>query len=217
MVIVAAPPNAKGPTFALPLSVTMLNAPTVPPVAPSVTVRRFVPEQLKSNVEELALKVKFVTVAWVHGAVAPEQLNVQVPFPIFNVLVVVPVFAKPPDPIVGELLLALRSRTQPVVDAVHADIVRLTILKFVFTVIVHVVPPTQVFASSVTESAEPGTDAPVAPPLVADHIAVLEPSHVHVVAQIAKRAAASAGFDMSENSKAARLKKYLFITAPRSL
>lgn len=60
-------------------------------------------------------------------------------------------------------------------------------------VMVQVTPPTQVAASSVTVSAEPGTEAPVAPPVDADHIAVDDASQVQVTVQTAKRDAAAAG------------------------
>jgi len=60
----------------------------------------------------------------------------------------------------------------------------------VLTVMVQVVPPTQVALSMITASALPGTDAPVTPPVVVDHIVVEEPFQVQVVTQTAKRLAA---------------------------
>lgn len=116
--------------------------------------------------------------------------SVNVPLPHFMFLVPAPL--KLINEALTLLLLTLKSKMHPVVDAVHAPAVMLLTARLALTVIVHVVPPTQVAASRVTSSAELGADAPVAPPDVADHIAVLELSHVHVVVQTAKRAAASA-------------------------
>jgi len=134
----------------------------------------------------------------------PVPMTVQVPLPILKVLVPVPVPLNEPDvdeePMVTLLLLALKSRMQPVVDAVQAPMVSDRIVGLVFTVMVHVVPPTQVAPSNITASADPGTEAPVAPPVVVDHIAVLTPSHVQFVAHTAKRLAASADSDSKQSA-----------------
>ena len=161
-------------------------------------------------VEVPALSVKFVAVPAFHGVDSDAELSVNVPDPIFNVRVPVPVRLNPVVELsVTLLLFALKSRTHPLVEAVQAPIVIEDTVTVVFTVIVQVVPPTQVAASSVTSSAELGTEAPVAPPLVADHIAVLDASQVQVVAHIANRAAASAENENAQNasSSAAILKK----------
>jgi hypothetical protein len=82
---------------------------------------------------------------------------------------------------------------QPVVDAVHAPMVNVaTEIVPANVVMVQVVPPTQVAASRITSSEDVGADAPVAPPLDVDHIAVDELFHVHVVVQTANLFAASA-------------------------
>jgi hypothetical protein len=97
----------------------------------------------------------------------------------------------PPETIVKFVLFVLALMMHPVVDAVHAPHVTLAIeIVPANVVMVHVVPPTQVPASSVTSSPEPGADAPVVPPLTVDHIAVDELSQVQVVLQTAKRDAA---------------------------
>lgn len=82
----------------------------------------------------------------------------------------------------------------PVVDAVQAPMVSEVIVHVPpkFIVAVHVVPPTQVAASSVTVSDAPGTLAPVAPPEEADHIEVSAAVIVHAVVHTKKREAASA-------------------------
>ena len=91
------------------------------------------------------------------------------------------------------VLFVLAAIMQPVVEAVHApQVIEEAEIVPANVVMVHVVPPTQVFASSVTSSPATGAEAPVAPPLVDAHIAVDVLSHVQVVAQIAKRAAACA-------------------------
>src|SRR5882762_10677254 len=143
-------------------------------------------------VELFAANVRLVVVAMFHAVAIP--LSVHVPLPIFRLRVPVPVPLNPPLAVsVTLLLLTLKSRMQPVVDAVQAPKVIDCTATVVLTVIVQVTPPTQVAASKVTVSAEPGTDAPVAPPVDADHIAVLAPSHVQVTVQTPNRDAASAG------------------------
>lgn len=148
--------------------------------------------RLVTTVELLALNVKFVIVVALISVPDVVLERVQVPLPILKVRTPVPVIdrAKPEGPIATLLLLTLKSRIQPVVDAVQAPIVREFSDRFAFTVIVQVVPLTQVFASSVTSSLPVGADTPVAPPEVADHIAVETLSQVQVVVQTAKRAAA---------------------------
>ena len=97
------------------------------------------------------------------------------------------------DKILKLVLLALASSMHPVVDAVHALIVSVrTLMVPEKVVMVQVVPPTQVAASRVRSSEEVGAEAPVAPPLVVDHIAVEVLSQVQVVEQTANRAAACA-------------------------
>lgn len=127
---------------------------------------------------------------------APEADSVYVPLPPVKVRVPAPVPLKPPLALRVMLLLALLSMTHPVVAAVQAPQVNCCIVGLVAAaiVIVQVTPPTQVAPSNITASPEPGTDAPVAPPVDVDHIAVLELSHVHVTVHTPNRLAASAGF-----------------------
>lgn len=160
------------------------------------------------RVDDPAFNVKLVVVTQFHGVPLPVLDMFHAPFPIFRVRVAVPVefnAAAAPES-VTLLLLMEKSRMQPVVEAVHALIVMEITVTFVLTVMVHVVPPTQVLASKITVSTLLGTDAPVAPPVVVDHIAVLDPSHVHVVEQMPKRFAASAGVKQA-NSNATRIRK----------
>lgn len=147
----------------------------------------------------------------------PVPVTVQVPLPIFNVLTPVPETLRLPPgrhcpQIVILLLFTLKSKIQPVVEAVQAPMVKLAMLGFVFTVMVQVVPPVQVAASKITLSTDPGTDAPVAPPLEVDHIAVDDASQVHVVGQMPKRLAALALH--VRTPKMNRLKSRRFITLP---
>jgi hypothetical protein len=138
-----------------------------------------------------ALKVKFVTVAQFHNVPPPVLVINIVPLPSFIVLVPVPVQLNEPA-MVQLLLLTELSNTQPLVDAVHAPpVIELTDM-FALIVMVHVTPPTHVFASRVTSSDDPGAEAPVVPPDVVDHIVVLELSHVHAAVHTANRATASA-------------------------
>ena len=99
---------------------------------------------------------------------------------------------------------------QPVVVAVQASILSDKIVKLVFTVIVHVTPPTHVAASRITASPDPGTDAPVAPPVVVDHIAVLDASQVQAAVQTAKRLAASAADGAIRHSEKGRKSEEVF-------
>lgn len=146
---------------------------------------------LTAKVADAQLSVRFVVVS--HDiAFAPVPVNENVPDPQLIVRVPVPLLFQPFVENVGLLLFVANCITQPEVEAVHAPVLSEDMLKLVFTVIVHVVPPTQVAASNVTSSPTPGTDAPVAPPDVVDHIAVLEPSQVHVVVHTAKRVACAA-------------------------
>jgi hypothetical protein len=102
---------------------------------------------------------------------------------------------------------------QPAVDAVQADIVRESIVMVPENVvIVQVVPPTHVAASSVTVSPATGADAPVAPPLVVDHIAVEVLSQVQVVVQTANRAAAWATSGAQHASARSKRPNSLFMT-----
>jgi hypothetical protein len=135
-----------------------------------------------------ALKVRFVVVVASHIVPFAVLVSENVPLPILNVRVPVPVILIVCA--VMLLLFTLKSTIHPVVDAVHAPIVIDVTFTVVLTVIVHVTPPTHVAASKVTVSPDPGTDAPVAPPLEADHIAVLDPSQVHAAVQTPKREAA---------------------------
>lgn len=77
------------------------------------------------------------------------------------------------------------------VEAVQAPKMIEEISRFAFGVMVQVVPPTQVAVSKIAVSVAPGTEAPGAPPLVVDHIAVDELSQMQVVVQTAKRLAAN--------------------------
>jgi hypothetical protein len=152
-----------------------------------------------------AANVRLVEIVPTH---VPTEDIVNVPLPSLIFLVPVPEILKLP-PIEKLLLLTLKSIIHPVVLAVHAPAVREVILAFVLTVVVQVVPPTQVAASKVTVSPEPGTDAPVAPPDEADHMAVLEPSHVQVVVQTAKREAASATSVLKQRRSRARNNRFI--------
>lgn len=114
--------------------------------------------------------------------------TVKVPLPSLTVLVPLPLSRKPVW-IVGLLLLTLKSRIHPAVVPVQPKVIERTV-KLVLTVIVQVVPPTQVAASKITASTPDGTDAPVAPPVVVDHMAVLAASQVQVVVHTANRLAA---------------------------
>lgn len=119
-------------------------------------------------------------------------------------------------------LLAEKSSTQPDVDAVQAPIVIdtsvLLALIVAATVAVQVTPPTQVAPSNITASPDAGIAAPVAPPVVNDHIPVLELSQVHVTVQTANLFTASAA-DGNANSvsSAAILRKCFMgmLTVPR--
>jgi hypothetical protein len=86
------------------------------------------------------------------------------------------------------VLLVSALITQPAVDAVQVPQVT-DLIEIVpeNVVIVHVVPPTQVAASIITSSVATGAEAPVAPPVDVDHIAVDVLSQVQVVVQTAKR------------------------------
>lgn len=165
-----------------------------------------------------ALKVRFVVVNMFHRVedTVGDPDSVHVPFPMLSVRVPVPdaLNGVVADVSVMLLLLALKSRTHPAVAALHAPIVKETIVGLVLTVMVQVTPPTQVAASNVTVSALPGTEAPVAPPVVADHMAVLEPSQVHVTVQTAKREAASAQVPPSRSASATIRYRSMFIAAP---
>lgn len=170
--------------------------------APPTTERLLVVVAAKSTVDVFVVNVMFVTVAKFQ-TVPDVPLTVHVPLPMRNVRVPVPALVALVA-IVTLLLLTLKSRMHPVVVPVHALNVRELMLIVAFGVIVQVVPPTQVLASKVTSSALVGAEAPVAPPDDADHIAVLELSHVHGVVQTAKRAAASAPVSASVKKNAAR-------------
>jgi hypothetical protein len=99
---------------------------------------------------------------------------------------------------------------QPVVDAVHAPIVRELTFKLALTVIVHVTPPTHEFASKVTVSADVGAADPGAPPDVVDQIEVLELSHVQVDVQATRnRAAASALKVESQRNRQHKIKRLI--------
>ena len=109
--------------------------------------------------------------------------------------IVVPVPVKDIEDSVMLGLLTLKSKMHPVVEAVQAPAVRLPkVVPLIVesTVIVQVTPPTQVAPSKIATSLAPGTEAPGAPPVVVDHIAVDVLSQVQAVVQIAKRLAASA-------------------------
>lgn len=142
---------------------------------------------VKLSTDEPGVSVIPTDVDMNHGV--PVPVIVQVPLPIFNARV------PPPEPSklsnVTLLLLTLKSRIQPVVDAVQAPIVIEMTLTVVLTVMVQVTPPTQVAAFKVTVSAAPGTEAPVAPPLEVDHMRVLDASQVQAAVHTAKREAAS--------------------------
>src|SRR5258708_7897022 len=147
----------------------------------------------------------------------PEEVeSVTVELPSFKVRVPVPLILKPAVS-ATLLLLTLKSRIQPVVVAVQAPIVSERIVKLVFTVVVQVVPPTQVAASKITASAAPGTEAPVAPPVLVDHIAVDEPSHVQVVVQTANRFAALATVVAKQRKNKARAKRRIMEVQPWSI
>jgi hypothetical protein len=104
---------------------------------------------------------------------------------------------------------------QPVVDAVHAphatDNAEIVPEK---VVMVQVVPPTQVDALIVTSSLAVGAEAPVAPPLVVDHIAVDVLSQIQVVVQTANRAAADASSGARNASARRKRPKSLFMVVP---
>lgn len=98
-------------------------------------------------VELFALKVRLVAPFWLKAAAVEER--VQVPFPIFKVLVPAPVLTKLP-PIVTLLLLVAKSKVPVKALIVSDSIDRLALLT------VTVPPPDD--PSKVTSSLEPGTD-----------------------------------------------------------
>jgi hypothetical protein len=119
-------------------------------------------------VELAALKVKLAPVLSMVDA-PPER--VKVPEPKFMVLTPAPLLVKLRDSVI-EGLLALKSR----VPVNNPQTMEVSVAPFIVESTVTVPPPDA--ASNVAVSAEPGTLAPPAPPVVADQCVVVVESHV---------------------------------------
>ena len=152
--------------------------------------------------------VNVILVIVVAVQTVPLPVTDHVPEPIFKVLVPVPEMLTTVTAML--LLLALKSKMQPAVDAVHAPIVSELMFKLALTVMVQVTPPTHEFASKVTASADVGAADPGAPPDVVDQIRVLELSHVQVVVQATRKRAAALALKVdSHRNRQHKIKRFM--------